>query len=208
MSDLGWFSDMTWQQVLLFLIPVALVMWLVRRIEKRRDMSQYCQAVPAAKAWLWLQSLYPGTAAKAMLQCDPLLLRAYMEAGRELDAKSVLWLQAAAREFLKADGTDVKCSADDDVRAVLSEYVEENTAEALAALQRVWPVHPAAEPAESVSPEEPADIRPEPNAELSDELKRCEPRQPDAAPILEPAAKDLQPLPIWEDGPSNEAEGK
>lgn len=204
MSDLGWFSDMSWQHVLLLLVPVAVIVWLVKRIERHQKMAQFYQASPAVKAWLWLHCLQPAASAKAMLQCDPLLLRAYMEAGQELGADAAAWLQAAAREFLKADGVNVKFGSDDDLLAVLSEYVEENTAEALAAAQSLWPVQPAASAADSLTPQAQAET----TAELDSELRRCESRQPDAAPSLEPLAGELQPLPIWDDGPSNEAEGK
>lgn len=205
MSDLGWFSDMTWQQVLLVLAPVAVIIWLIKRLERHQDMAPYKHTEPAARAWLLLQSLHPHTSAKAMLLCDPQLLRAYMLAGQALQAKSALWLQTAIREYLNADGVNVKYSSDDDLSAVLSEYVDENTAEAVASMQRLWPVEPVEKAAGLAS--EMGENAAHTEGEAA-ELQNCESRQPNAVPNLEPIASELKPMPIWEDEPSNEAEGK
>ncbi len=183
MADMGWFSDMDWQQVLLALLPVVLIVWAVKRIEKHQDLAPYKNLAPAAKVWLWLHNLNPSASAKAMLQCDPRLLRVYMAAGCALQNSSPLWLRAAAEEFLKESGIGVKFNSDDDLSAVLSEYVQDNAEEALAAVQSLWPVNDGS-----------ADGT---EGELTASLEAV--RQPDSGPILEPCAEELQPIAVFDD---------
>ncbi|MBQ7567689.1 hypothetical protein IJT17_02675 [bacterium] len=176
MPALSSLNAMGWSGIVLALLPVVAVMFLVRFIEGRKNMSGYEKLQPAAKAWLCLQGLSAATAAKALLQCDPALLRAYLDAGEKLEEVPSAWQDKAISELLSY--ASIKIAYDDLFRQQYDKCFRADVPALLGHLQKLWPVQTLGEGIDML---------------------------PNSEPVLEPVA-DLRPIAVLNDASEAETQ--
>lgn len=144
-------NELTDTQVLIVLIPLALVMLFVGWVEKRAGRPDYKKLINGHKGWALIQMLPPQSCALIMSALPEADAQAYVSAGCTAPAKLLSIAEKLLDEFMASWPEDRKVSSSSSLKekeAAWAAFAACDTNEAAKLILNVWPPErPAASPA-------------------------------------------------------------
>ena len=133
----------------LYLLPIFLAMWWIRRREAREGNTRFEDLTPGQKAWVLMAALPPGLSARVMASLPPEAVQGYVEEGRFLEGSGQGLLQGVLREFvavLPREWAQGCGRGLEEMLALVSRCAALQAPEVAAILATLWPA-PAPRPA-------------------------------------------------------------